>query len=92
MTKADLVKAVSEKANCPKKDAEMAINTVIDCITDAVAQGEKVQIVGFGTFEVRDKKAKMTINPRTKEKKEVPAKKAPAFKPGKALKEAVDVK
>ena len=90
MTKADLVKAVSEKANCPKKDAEMAINTVIDCITDAVAQGEKVQIVGFGTFEVRQRDAKEAINPRTKEKIQIPAKKAPAFKAGKALKDVVN--
>ena len=74
MTKADLVKAVSEKANCPKKDAEMAINTVIDCITDAVAQGEKVQIVGFGTFEVRERGEKKCKNPRTGEEMITPAK------------------
>ena len=89
MTKADLVKAVSEKANCPKKDAEMAINTVIDCITDAVAQGEKVQIVGFGTFEVRERGEKKCKNPRTGEEMITPAKKAPVFKAGKALKDAV---
>ena len=90
MTKADLVKAVSEKANCPKKDAEMAINTVIDCITDAVAQGEKVQIVGFGTFEVRERGEKKCKNPRTGEEMIPPAKKAPVFKAGKALKDAVN--
>ena len=90
MTKADLVKAVSEKANCPKKDAEMAINTVIDCITDAVAQGEKVQIVGFGTFEVRERGEKKCKNPRTGEDLITPAKKAPVFKAGKALKDAVN--
>ena len=90
MTKADLVKAVSEKANCPKKDAEMAINTVIDCITDAVAQGEKVQIVGFGTFEVRERGEKKCKNPRTGEEMITPAKKAPVFKSGKALKDAVN--
>ncbi|CBL17175.1 MULTISPECIES: HU family DNA-binding protein [Ruminococcus] len=90
MTKADLVKAVSEKANCPKKDAEMAINTVIDCITDAVAQGEKVQIVGFGTFEVRERGEKKCKNPRTGEEMITPAKKAPVFKAGKALKDAVN--
>ena len=90
MTKADLVKAVSEKANCPKKDAEMAINTVIDCITDAVAQGEKVQIVGFGTFEVRERGEKKCKNPRTGEYMITPAKKAPVFKAGKALKDAVN--
>ena len=90
MTKADLVKAVFEKANCPKKDAEMAINTVIDCITDAVAQGEKVQIVGFGTFEVRERGEKKCKNPRTGEEMITPAKKAPVFKAGKALKDAVN--
>ena len=90
MTKADLVKAVSEKANCPKKDAEMAINTVIDCITDAVAQGEKVKIVGFGTFEVRERGEKKCKNPRTGEEMITPAKKAPVFKAGKALKDAVN--
>ena len=90
MTKADLVKAVSEKANCPKKDAEMAINTVIDCITDAVAQGEKVQIIGFGTFEVRERGEKKCKNPRTGEEMITPAKKAPVFKAGKALKDAVN--
>ncbi len=90
MTKADLIKAVSEKANCPKKDAEMAINTVIDCITDAVAQGEKVQIVGFGTFEVRERGEKKCKNPRTGEEMITPAKKAPVFKAGKALKDAVN--
>ena len=90
MTKADLVKAVSEKANCPKKDAEMAINTVIDCITDAVAQGEKVHIVGFGTFEVRERGEKKCKNPRTGEEMITPAKKAPVFKAGKALKDAVN--
>ena len=90
MTKADLVKAVSEKANCPKKDAEMAINTVIDCITDAVAQGEKVQIVGFGTFEVRERGEKKCKNPRTGEEMITPAKKAPVFKAGKTLKDAVN--
>ena len=90
MTKADLVKAVSEKANCPKKDAEMAINTVIDCITDAVAQGEKVQIVGFGTFEVRERGEKKCKNPRTGEEMITPAKKAPVFTAGMALKDAVN--
>ena len=89
MTKADLVKAVSEKANCPKKDAEMAINTVIDCITDAVAQGEKVQIVGFGTFEVRERPARKGRNPQTGEEITIEASKLPAFKAGKALKDSV---
>lgn len=90
MTKADLVKAITEKANCPKKDAEKALNTVMDCITDAIMSGDKVQIVGFGTFEVRERGEKKCKNPRTGEEMITPAKKAPVFKAGKALKDAVN--
>ncbi len=92
MTKAELINAIAENGEFTKKDAEKALNSVISSITDALTKGDKVQIVGFGTFEVRDKKAKDGINPKTKEKIHVPAKKAPAFKAGKALKDAVDVK
>ena len=92
MTKTDLVNAIAEKAGFSKKDAEKALNAVIGSVTDALVNGEKVQLVGFGTFEVRDRKAKEAINPSTKEKIMVPAKKAPAFKAGKALKDAVDAK
>ncbi len=90
MTKAELINAVAEKSELTKKDAEKAINAVVESVTDALASGDKVQIVGFGTFEVRERSAKEAINPRTKEKIQVPAKKAPAFKAGKALKDAVD--
>ena len=90
MTQADLVKAVSEKANCPKKDAEMAINTVIDCITDAVARGEKVQIVGFGVFEAKTRPARKGHNPMTSKEIDIPASKAPTFKAGKAFKDALN--
>ena len=90
MTKAELVNSIAEKGGLSKKDAEKALNAVTDSITEALAGGDKVQIVGFGTFEVRDKKARDSINPRTKEKIKVPAKKSPAFKAGKALKDAVD--
>ncbi len=90
MTKADLVKAIAEKADCPKKDAEKALNTVIDCITDAVVSGDKVQIVGFGTFEVRERGEKKCKNPRTGVEMVTAAKKAPVFKAGKALKDAVN--
>ena len=92
MTKADLINAIAEKAEFSKKDSEKALNAVISSITDALVSGDKVQIVGFGTFEVRQRDAKEAINPRTKEKIQIPAKKAPAFKAGKALKEAVDNK
>ena len=87
MTKADLINAIAEKAEFSKKDSEKALNAVISSITDALVSGDKVQIVGFGTFEVRQRDAKEAINPRTKEKIQIPAKKAPAFKAGKALKE-----
>ncbi len=92
MTKADLIAAVAEKSGFSRKDSEKAINAVIASITDALTSGDKVQIVGFGTFEVRERAAKEATNPRTKEKIQVPAKKAPAFKAGKALKDAVDAK
>lgn len=90
MTKADLISAIAEKADFSKKDSEKALNAVIASITDALASGDKVQIVGFGTFEVRHRDAKEAINPRTKEKVKIPAKKAPAFKAGKALKDVVN--
>jgi len=90
MTKADLVNAIAEKGGFTKKDAEKALNSVTESITDALVSGEKVQIVGFGVFETRHRDAKESINPRTKEKIQVPAKKSPAFKAGKALKDAVN--
>ena len=92
MTKTDLVNAIAEKADFSKKDAEKALNAVTASISDALVKGDKVQLVGLGTFEVRDRKAKEAINPATQEKIQVPAKKAPAFKAGKALKDAVDAK
>ena len=92
MTKADLITKISEKSELSKKDSEKALNAVIAAITDALTEGDKVQLTGFGTFEVRDKKEKEAINPRTKEKIIVPARKSPAFKAGKALKDAVDAK
>lgn len=92
MTKTELINSIAEKGEFTKKDAEKALNAFTTAVTDALVEGEKVQIVGFGTFEVRDKKEKEAINPKTKEKIMVAAKKAPAFKAGKALKDAVDVK
>lgn len=92
MTKADLITKIAEKSELSKKDSEKALNAVIAAITDALTEGDKVQLTGFGTFEVRDKKEKEAINPRTKEKILVPARKSPAFKAGKALKDAVDAK
>lgn len=89
MTKTDLVNLIAEKADYSKKDAEKALNTVVTAISDSLAKGEKIQLVGFGTFEVRDRKEKEGINPKTNEKIIIAAKKVPAFKAGKALKDAV---
>lgn len=90
MTKAELIAAIAEKGDYSKKEAEKALNSVIDTITDSLKSGDKISLVGFGTFEVRSRSEKTAINPRTKEKIVVPAKKVPAFKAGKALKDAVD--
>ena len=89
MNKTDLVNAVASKAEISKKDAEAAVSAVVSSISEALADGEKVQLVGFGTFEVRDRAAKQGRNPRTGESITIPASKLPAFKAGSALKEAV---
>lgn len=89
MKKAELVNLIAEKGDYSKKDAEKALSTVINAITETLSNGDKISLVGFGTFEVRDRAAKVAINPMTKEKIDVPAKKVPSFKAGKALKEAV---
>ncbi|MDR2558462.1 MAG: HU family DNA-binding protein [Oscillospiraceae bacterium] len=89
MTKADLVTAVAQKAELTKKDADAAITAVIDAITETLKKGEKVQLVGFGSFEVRERAAREGVNPQTQMKIKIPASKVPAFKAGKALKEAV---
>ena len=89
MTKSELIASVSEKAGTTKKDAEKAITAVIDTITEALSKGEKVQLVGFGTFEVRDRAERTGINPQTQQKIKIAATKTPAFKAGTTLKEAV---
>jgi DNA-binding protein HU-beta len=90
MTKTELISVVAEKTDSTKKNAEAAVNAVVSAITEALASGEKVSIVGFGTFEVRDRKEKQVKNPQTKEMMIAPASKAPAFKAGQALKNAVN--
>ena len=92
MKKAELLAAIAEKNGSTKKNAEAALDAVISTITEALEKGDKVAIPGFGTFEVRDRAAKKAINPSTKEPIDVPAKKVPAFKAAKALKDAVDKK
>lgn len=89
MTKSDLVSAIAAKTELSKKDSEKAFNAVIESITEALASGDKVQLVGFGTFEVKSRAARKGINPRTKEEITIEASKLPGFKAGKALKDAV---
>ena len=89
MNKAELVSAVAEKAEMSKKDAEKAVKAVFEVIEQSLAQSEKVQLVGFGTFEVKDRAERTGRNPQTKETILIPAAKVPGFKAGKALKDAV---
>ncbi len=91
MNKADLINAVAEKTGVKKKDADASVNAALACIEEALKKGEKVQIIGFGTFEVRQRKARQGRNPRNPEEVvEIAASKAPVFKAGKALKDAVN--
>lgn len=89
MTKAELVTAIANKTELTKKNSEAALAAVLESITEALKKGDKVALVGFGTFEVRARAARSGINPQTKKKIKIPATKVPAFKAGKALKEAV---
>ncbi len=89
MTKSDLIAQVAEAADLSKKDAEKAVNAIVSSITDALAKGDKVALVGFGTFETRKRPARKGRNPQTKQEITIPASTAPAFKAGKALKDAV---
>jgi DNA-binding protein HU-beta len=89
MNKADLIQAVVEKTGLTKKESTKALEAVIDVISESLAKGDKVQLVGFGTFEVRDRKAREGRNPATGETIKIEASKAPAFKAGKALKDKV---
>ena len=89
MNKAELINAVAEKAALSKKDSEAAVNAALEAITGALSDGEKVQLVGFGSFEVKKREARVGRNPKTKEAIEIPASKVPVFKAGKALKDVV---
>jgi len=89
LNKAELVSAVAEKADMSKKDAEKAVKAVFEVIEESLAQSEKVQLVGFGTFEVKERAERTGRNPQTKETILIPAAKVPGFKAGKALKDAV---
>lgn len=89
MNKTELIARVAEKTNLTKKAAGDAVEAVLETITEALAGGDKVTLVGFGTFEVRDRAARRGVNPATGETIEIPASRVPAFKAGKSLKETV---
>ena len=89
MNKAELIAAVAEKAGLSKKDSEAAVTAALDVITAALQEGDKVQLVGFGSFEVKSRAARTGRNPKTREAIEIPASKVPVFKAGKALKDIV---
>ena len=90
MKKTDLIAAVAEQSGLSKKDAETAINATIDTIIKAVADGDKIQLTGFGTFEQRQRNARTGVDPRTGNSIEIPASKVPAFKAGKGFKDIVN--
>ena len=89
MNKTQLIEAVAEKSGLTKKDSEKAVTAVIDTVVSTLAKGEKVQLVGFGTFETRVHKERTNINPQTGEKQIIPETTVPAFKPGKGFKDAI---
>ena len=90
MKKSELVSVIAEKGGWKKKDADVILNVVLDSITEALQNGDKVAITGFGTFQVKERGEKKCINPRTKQEIICPASKAPVFKAGKTLKEVVN--
>ena len=89
MNKTELIAAVAEKAGLTKKDAERVINATVETITDSLVKGDKVQVSGFGIFEVKNREARVGRNPRTKESIQIPATRLPVFKASKTLKDSV---
>jgi len=90
LNKTELISEVAQKANITKKDADKIVNAFFATVESALKAGDKVQLVGFGTFEVRERQARKGRNPQTGEEISIPSTKVPAFKAGKALKDAVD--
>jgi len=90
MNKAELIASMAEKCELTKKDTEKALKAFMDTVQETLEKGDKVQLVGFGTFEVKQRAARIGRNPRTKEEIKIPASKAPIFKPGKDLKDSVN--
>ena len=89
MNKTELIAAAAEKTGMSKKDTEAVVTAAIDAIVASLTEGEKVQLVGFGAFEIKARAERIGRNPRTKEEIKIPASKVPVFKPGKALKDAI---
>lgn len=89
LNKTELIARVAERIEMPKKDVTRAVDAVFEVISEALQKGEKVQLVGFGNFEVRERSARKGRNPQTGEEIEIPAGKVPAFRPGKALRDAI---
>ncbi|MEH7474264.1 DNA-binding protein [Priestia megaterium] len=89
MNKTELVDAVAAKSELTKQDSKKAVDALLETISNTLAKEEKIQLVGFGTFEIRERSERTGRNPQTGEEMTIPASKAPAFKPGKELKEAV---
>jgi len=90
MNKSDLVDSIAQKAGLQKKDAEKALNAIMDSVEEALANGDKVQLVGFGSFEVRERGERKGRNPQTMEEITIKASRVPVFRPGKALKDALN--
>ena len=90
MNKTELIAAIAEKAGLTKKDAESALTAMTEAVTEALVNEDKVQLIGFGSFEVKRREAHVGRNPKTGEEIQIPATKLPVFKPGKALKDQVD--
>jgi len=90
VNKAELISVMAEKSGLTKKDSEKALNSFIEAVEEALVKGEKVQLVGFGTFEVRERSARKGRNPQTGEEIDIPAASVPAFKAGKALRDSIN--
>ncbi|MFD2706119.1 HU family DNA-binding protein [Salibacterium lacus] len=90
MNKTDLINDVAERAELSKKDSEAAVNAALETIESSLKTGDKVQLIGFGNFEIRERAEREGRNPQTGETMKIPASKVPAFKPGKGLKDAVN--
>lgn len=89
MNKLELINEVAERSGLAKKDAEKAVNALLDTVADTLARGDKVQLIGFGSFETKTREARTGRNPKTKEPIEIPATTVPVFKAGKALKDSI---